>query len=216
MRTFKINFDINNISKRKYVIKMKSEIYEPAEDSYLLNEVLKEYLKDKDKKIKILDMGTGSGIQIMTCIDLCFKNTLAADINKEVIKELKKQKINVIHSNLFSKLYKRKGDLLGKPLVPIRFDLIVFNPPYLPEDNDEPNDSKLATTAGKKGYEIILEFLKQAKAHLSKNGAILLLFSSLSKPTIIKSKANEMGYKIKLLKRKKLFFEELFVYEFLF
>ena len=33
-------------------------IYQPAEDSYLLEKSLKDFLKNKDKSIKILDMGT--------------------------------------------------------------------------------------------------------------------------------------------------------------
>ena len=192
---------------------MKSIIYEPAEDSYLLNETLKEYLgnlikynQDKSIKrspssLKILDMGTGSGIQAKTCKDFGFDNVLAADINKEAVKELKKQKINAIDSNLFSNISKNE-----------RFDLIIFNPPYLPEDKQEPEDSKGATTAGKEGYEIIIKFLKEAKSHLNKDGTILLLFSSHSKPTVIKREAKQMNYNIKLLKRQKLFFEELFVY----
>lgn len=196
-------------------IKMKSPIYEPAEDSYLLAETLKEFLNNNynnKKSMKILDMGSSSGIQAKTCIDLGFNNILAADINKDAVKELKKQKIKAIQTNLFSKLYKRKGDLSGETMVPIRFDLIIFNPPYLPEDKLEPVESSIATTAGKYGYELIIKFLKQAKTHLNKDAKILLLFSSLSKPNIIKNKARELGYRLKLLNKKKLFFEELFVY----
>ena len=180
---------------------MKLEIYEPAEDSHLLEESLKEYLKNKDKKIKIIDMGTGSGIQAKTCKELGFESILAVDINKVAVKELKKQKINSIHSNLFLNIDKKE-----------KFDLIIFNPPYLPEDKLEPNDSKPNTTAGKYGYELIIKFLKQAKNYLNKNGNILLLFSSLSKPNIIKRKAKELGYKLKLLKGQKIFFEELYIY----
>ena len=48
-------------------------IYQPAEDSYLLQETLKQYLKSKSKNIKILDMGSGTGIQAKTARDLGFK-----------------------------------------------------------------------------------------------------------------------------------------------
>ena len=179
-------------------------IYEPAEDSYLLKETIKDYLKDKnkDKPIKIMDMGSGSGIQAKACKELGFENILAVDINPKVVDYLKEQKLNVVQGDLFSEI---EGDA---------FDLIVFNPPYLPEDKREPEDSKLATTAGKKGYEIIIRFLKDAKNYLSYNGRILLLFSSLSKPEIIINKSKELGYKNNLLKSLKLDFEELFVYEF--
>ena len=179
-------------------------IYQPAEDSYLLKETLENYLNNLDsssKKIKILDMGSGSGIQAETCKKLKFEDITAADIDPEVIKHLKKSGFKVVHTDLFSKINKKD-----------KFNLIVFNPPYLPEDKDEPEDSKLATTAGKVGNEIILKFLKSAKTHLTEQGVILLLISSLSKPNSIKKQIKELNYKSELLANQKLFFEELYVY----
>ena len=190
---------------------MKMDIYSPAEDSYLLSEALTDYLDKKDKKIKILDMGSGSGIQAETCKKLGFKNILCADINSNAVTHLKKQGFDSIKTDLFEKLYKRRGDLLGETLVPIRFDLIIFNPPYLPEDK---YDKEKDTTAGRKGYELILKFLEEAKEYLDKNGEILLLFSSFSKPKIILRYADKIGYNSKLLAKKRIFFEELFVYLF--
>jgi len=179
-------------------------IYEPAEDSYLLSNSLANILKEQkpEKTISILDMGSGSGIQAKICRKLKFKNILTADINPEAVNHLKKQKFKAIKSNLFLNLKKKK------------FDLVIFNPPYLPLDKREPKDSRLQTTAGKRGYEIILRFLKQAKSHLKPGGKILLLFSTLSKPKIILSQAKKLKYKYKLLDQQSLFFEKLFVYEF--
>jgi len=180
-------------------------IYGPAEDSYLLKNSLKDYLinlKDSSKKLKILDMGSGSGIQAKTVRELGFNNILTVDINPEAVKHLKKIGFKSIQTDLFSKINKKD-----------KFDIIIFNPPYLPEDKNEPKDSKLATTGGKEGYEIIIKFLEQSKNHLNKNGIILLLFSSLSNSNIIKKQAKQLGYSLKLLNNQKLFFEELYVYE---
>ena len=101
-----------------------------------------------------------------------------------------------IYSDLFSNIKEK-------------FDIIIFNPPYLPEDknNKEDRESKLATTGGKKGSEIINRFLQQAKKHLTKDGKIFLLTSSLTK------NINWLDYKKKLIAKKKLFFEELMVWE---
>jgi len=174
------------------------EIYQPEQDSYLLKKSLIKYLKNKSKSFKILDMGSGSGIQALTCRELGFKNILTADINLDAVKHLKKQKLTAIKSNLFSNLKNKK------------FDLIIFNPPYLPESK---YDKQLDTTSGKKGYETITKFLKQAKKHLNKQGSILLLFSSFSQPKIILQRAEKLEYDIKLLDKNRIFFEELFVYE---
>lgn len=166
-------------------------IYEPREDSFLLQKYVKKYAKGK-----VLDMGTGSGILAITVLEKT-KDVLAVDINSKVIKLLKKKGINAKVSNLFSKV---KG----------KFDLIIFNPPYLPEDKREPKDSASATTGGKKGYEIIERFLKQAKKFLKKDGKILIVFSSLTGD--VEEMIKKYDYKFKKLEEKKLFFEKLYVY----
>jgi len=116
-------------------------IYKPAEDSYLLKGQLKNYIKPG---MKILDMGTGSGIQAIEAKKLGAE-VLAADINPESIEPLKKLNINAIQSDLFSNIKEK-------------FDLIIFNPPYLPEDPREPEDSKLATTGAKKEMKFYPNF----------------------------------------------------------
>ncbi|MEI6849523.1 MAG: HemK2/MTQ2 family protein methyltransferase [archaeon] len=173
-------------------------IYSPDDDSYLLETQVKLYSKDKT----VLDMGTGSGIQALSALNSGAKSVLAVDINKEAITLLKnkyKQKnIKFLHSNLFSK-------------VKSKFDLIIFNPPYLPEDEREDSESALVTTGGKNGDEIILKFLQQSKVHLNKNGLILLLVSSLTPLEKIESLLTKQKMKSEFLSSKKIFFETLSV-----
>jgi len=173
------------------------KMYLPREDSYFLSKVLTEYLSGKDKDIKILDMGSGSGIQAETCRKLGFESITAADIDEEAIKTLREKKFKAVKSNLFSKIKKK-------------FDLIIFNPPYLPENR---YDKEKDTTGGNKGWETIARFLEQARDHLIKKGKILLLYSSLSKPRVIAKKARRLGYEIKILAKKRIFFEEMYVVE---
>jgi release factor glutamine methyltransferase len=171
------------------------EIYQPAEDSYFFSELLEGYLS-KHKISSYLDMGTGSGILSKTALKSLSKDqVLAVDINQTAVKEAKKQGLKAIKSNLFEEV---KG----------KFDLITFNAPYLPRDSREPKDSQIATTGGKRGDEISLRFLKQAKKHLTKTGKILLLISSLTPLEKIKE------FKPKTLAKKKIFMEELLILEF--
>jgi len=171
-------------------------IYPPSEDSYLLAEQVKKYAKNKS----VIDMGSGSGIQAETAIKSGAKSVLATDINDESISILKSKGINAIKSNLFSKV---KGS----------FDLIVFNPPYLPRDKREDKESAIATTGGKRGDEIIIRFLKQAKSHLNKKGIVLIVISSLTPKNKIAELLKKQGMRRKIISSKKFFFETLEVWK---
>lgn len=171
-------------------------IYKPREDSHLLEIEVKKYARGKT----LLDMGAGSGIQAKVAIKSKAKSVLAVDINPKAIKNLKKEKIPSVKSDLFSKI---KG----------KFDVISFNPPYLPEDEREDTESRLATTGGKRGDEIILRFLKHAKSHLNKNGTILLVISSLTPKKRILNLLKKQKLAHEVLSSKTFFFEKLQVWK---
>ena len=176
-------------------------IYQPAEDSYLLTNILKEELPkliERNPDLKFLEIGAGSGIHLLTAEKLGVKkeNIFSSDIDEDSVKHCNSLGYNCIKSDLFEDIIKK-------------YNLIIFNPPYLPEDSKEPIDSKTATTGGKKGDEIILRFLEQAKDYLNENGKIFLLASSLTP----KIDFEKLGYKFKELGCERLFYEQLCVWE---
>ena len=178
------------------------EVYEPAEDSYLLSEVLASKiprLLNVNFNLKFLEIGAGSGINLQAAFSSGIKkeNIFSCDINEEAVKYCKKLGFNCALSDLFSNIPKQK------------FDLIIFNPPYLPLDKREPKSSRVSTTSGKKGNEIIIRFLKHAKDFLDKDGSIFIITSSLSEQINF----NKLGYKAKEISSKNLFFEKLSVWE---
>jgi len=170
-------------------------MYKPREDSLFFSDQLKKYFRNKklNKKIKALDLGAGSGILAETLIELGIKNIIASDIDKEAINFLRKKKIKSIKSDLFEKIN-------GK------FDLIVFNPPYLPENK---YDKKKDVTGGKRGDETVLNFIKQVRNHLTKDGEVILLLSSLTPRKRIMREIKNRNLKIEKLAEKKFFFEKL-------
>lgn len=174
-------------------------IYSPSDDSFLLAEQLSTYVKGK----KVLDMCTGSGILAKKAKELGAKEVIAVDINRECKKELDKSSIQFICSNLFV-----SSKLKGK-----KFDLILCNPPYLPEDAREDKESQLATTGGKRGDEFLIKFLNQAPRHLNKGGIVLFLCSSLTPLNKIKLLLKKQKAKVKLIAEKSFFMEKLFVFE---
>ena len=176
-----------------------SDIYQPAEDSHLLSEILRQELPkllEKNPDLRFLEIGAGSGIHLETAFDVGVKkeNIFSCDIDKKAVDHCTLLGFHCIHSDLFENI----GG---------RFDVIIFNPPYLPEDKDEPEDSKLATTGGVKGSEIINEFIVKSHQHLKEGGRIYLVISSLTKDLYFST------YKKKEIGCEKMFFEELCVLE---
>lgn len=166
-------------------LKYKDSVYEDREDSWLLQSEVA-----KRAKGLILDVGTGTGIQALTAAQADAK-VLATDVNFTACKlatanaKLNKLKFSVLCTDLLAAI---------KPSV--KFDLIIFNPPYLPPE--APQD-----IAWSGGADFIIKFLKQAKRHLKKDGRILLVWSSLTQLKKIPG--------LKILKKGKFAFEQLFV-----
>lgn len=174
-------------------VKIFDGVYDPSDDTYLLLEAV----RDK-KDLKALDMGCGTGIIAIYLAKQGCKVT-AADINDLALQntkfnaEMNEVRIEIIKSNLFSNI---KG----------RFDLIVFNPPYLPTKNED-----VSWDGGEEGIEVIREFLKNAHKHLEKNGEIYVVMSTLGN---IKRIKEEFGgiYKFEEVISKNIFFERIIVY----
>lgn len=176
-------------------------IYKPAEDSILMSRILKEQLPEllsKNPNLKFLEIGAGSGIHLETALNEGVKkeDIYSVDINDKSVEHCNLLGFNCIKSDLFE-------NVDGK------FDLIIFNPPYLPLEEKEPTDSQVATTGGEKGNEVILRFLKYAKDYLIEGGKIFLITSSLSKGVDFE----KLGYREKEIGCENLFFERLCIWE---
>ncbi|MFH1072797.1 MAG: HemK2/MTQ2 family protein methyltransferase [Nanoarchaeota archaeon] len=173
-------------------------VYEPREDSCLLEKAVLKYAFGD-----VLDMGTGTGILAKaTAGKKEVRTVFAVDIDTQAVALLKKEKLDkiiVFESDLFSGIPKTR-----------KFDCIIFNPPYLPE---YPKDRDIALDGGKKGYELILRFLAEAKQFLQEDGIILLLFSTLSKKKVIERALMENRYAYEKVGEEKLDFETLYVYK---
>ncbi|MEK6825860.1 MAG: HemK2/MTQ2 family protein methyltransferase [Nanoarchaeota archaeon] len=174
-------------------------IYVPAEDSFLLAHEVRKNVEGKT----FLDMGAGSGIQCEEALKAGASSVLAVDDDRVIVQLLKRKNIPALHSDLFEKIKER-------------FDVIVFNPPYLPFDEREDKESRRITTGGKNGDELILRFLKEAPKHLNRKGMILLLLSSLTPKKIILKLLEKQKMRYEIVAKEKLFFEKLEVWKIVF
>jgi release factor glutamine methyltransferase len=168
-------------------------IYQPSEDSYLLNRHVKRLVEGQ-----VLDMGTGSGIQAVTAaLKSEVSHVLATDLNPSAIEAAK---IRAIDAGVIDKIDFVVTDLFEN--VQGVFDWIVFNPPYLPSEGGL---SDHTWNGGLRGDEVIERFLITARDHLTPKGSILLVFSS---ETGINPEG--YGYSWEVLEKITLFFELLY------
>jgi release factor glutamine methyltransferase len=178
---------------------MENEVYEPREDSFLLEKYVKKFARGF-----VLDIGTGSGIQAKAAAERA-DFVIGVDINQMSLdfckKNIKSDKINFLKSDLFS-IFEKKHNK--------KFDTIIFNPPYLPEDK---KCKDVALDGGKKGYEVIERFLSKAKKFLANDGLILLIFSSFTDKEEIDRLIQKNGFRAEELERVHISFEDIYCYK---
>jgi release factor glutamine methyltransferase len=185
-----------NILYKNTVIKTEPLAYEPSEDSFLLAEAALPEIKGSEN---ILEIGCGSGM-ISAVIKANTKaKVVGVDINPHAALCTKQNGVDAIIGNLLDSI---KG----------KFDMIIFNPPYLPSHEGTKKDwINAALDGGYDGREIIYRFLEEAGAHLVEYGKILMVVSSLTGIEEVKSKMKYLNYAVEDKLQERFMFEQLYV-----
>jgi release factor glutamine methyltransferase len=185
-----------------YVFQVGENVYEPAEDSFLFAESLQ--VREKDK---VIDMGTGCGILGILAAAKA-EEVLAVDINPYAVTCAKE---NAKLNHTFGKMFFAQGDLFGPVRAGERFDLILFNAPYLPSEADEESSwLDRAWGGGVSGRDVINGFVREAPKYLKHDGEILLMQSTLSNVEETFSSFKEEGLTAKVIAKRDLpFFETI-------
>lgn len=164
-------------------------VYEPREDSSLLARCVGEHAFGK-----VLDLGTGSGIQGITAARKGCEVTFV-DIDKNAIDCAK---ANAKLNNVKGKFI--QSDLLDN--INEKFNTIIFNPPYLPSNGKK----EMALDGGVNGRELIEKFLSTYKRNILEKHMILLVESSFNN---YEKDAKRLNAKI--IAKEHYFFEDLVV-----
>jgi len=189
-----------------YVFNVWENVYEPAEDSFLFAENL-----DVEKGAQILDVGTGCGMLGILVAEKA-GNVVAGDLNPYAIRCAKE---NATLNNLRCKMAFIQTDLLTALNENARFDLILFNAPYIPAAESEAESWIGRSWAGGiNGRQVIDRFISTATPHLKPNGRILLVQSTLANVEETITKFAEQNLKASIKAERKLpFFETLTLIE---
>ncbi|HML05712.1 MAG TPA: HemK2/MTQ2 family protein methyltransferase [Methanobacterium sp.] len=184
------------------IIYKHPEVYEPAEDTFLFAENL-----DIQRKDEVLEIGTGTGLIAIYTAQRT-KRVVATDINEHAFKCALKNTI----TNKTYNIELKKGNLF-EPIEDEKFDLILFNTPYLPTSEDEKLNEELnaAFDGGIDGREVIDTFLDEIKNYLNEEGRVQLVQSSLSDNEKTMTKLEELGFEVEITASEKCFFEEIVV-----
>ncbi len=170
--------------------KLSNEPYAPAEDTYFLEDNL-----FNEKGRYALDIGTGQGYLTRT-LSKNFLEVIGTDIDfNSLINQNKKIKNRICCD--------------AAEALNCKFDLIICNMPYL--QSDEISDRRV--DGGKEGVEVPLKIIKSAVRCLDDSGKMLFVTSSLANYEKLIKKTKELGFKVNIVARKKLFFEELLLVE---
>jgi release factor glutamine methyltransferase len=185
-----------------YVFCVPHSVYQPAEDSFLFAENLGVRYGDV-----VLDMGTGCGILGVVAAEEA-SMVVAVDVNPFAVGCAKENaKINGVSDRLFFV----RGDLFSGIRIGERFDLVLFNAPYLPSRYGE--DSSwlgYAWSGGVGGRQVIDRFIVEVPKYLKRDGRVLLLQSTLSGVRETLGKFEENGLKASVVVERDLpFFETI-------
>lgn len=178
------------------------QVYQPADDTFLLAENLQ-----VETRSRVLEIGTGTGIlAIMASRKASL--VIATDVNPFALQIATK---NIITNKAFN-IELREGSLF-EPVKKEKFDLIIFNPPYLPTSEDEKAYDHLekAWDGGVTGRDVLDPFLGEVVDHLHPEGKVQLLQSNLTNIDLTIKKMREIGLDPIITAERKCFFEELVV-----
>ena len=189
---------MDNLANRRG---LDHNVYQPAEDSYLLATTCSEHIGASET---VLDVGAGSGIIADTIQQETTASVTGVDINPHACRQTAARGIPVIQSNLLDAIQDSS------------IDVIVCNPPYLPQDPGPDREDWLSTAVvgGETGREVVELLLHDLDRVLRSDGRAYVLLSSLMDIDQVRETISSHGFTAEEIARDASFpFEVLIVVE---
>jgi release factor glutamine methyltransferase len=173
-------------------------MYTPSDDTFLLADCIRQY-----NGRRALEIGVGSGL-LLNILEKNFAYVAGSDTDLRALQHCNQQKTSANVLLVCCDAGSAFG--IGK------FDLIVSNPPYLPND-DNNNIRDPAVHGGPTGIEITVHFINSAMPLLAGDGKMLIVISSFANSSALDKVVVENKMHKNVLKKKRLFYETLSILE---
>ncbi len=182
-------------------VEVSDLVYPPSEDTFLLADAL-----EVEENDEVLEVGCGSGY-VSICAATVAKRVVASDISFEAVRDtVRNARANGVEDHLTV----LQSDLLTSLHPSARFDIIAFNPPYLPADQTQTTLDQ-ALIGGEYGVEIAEKFIHQAVGHLRQSGRIYIVMSTRCDCARLERLMVAQGLDVDKVISRKFFYEELYV-----
>jgi HemK-related putative methylase len=146
----------------------------------------------------VLDMGTGSGVCAVFAARHA-RRVVAVDINAAAVRCAE---INARLNHLEHKIDARLGDLFA-PVGAERFDLVLFNPPFI---RAAPRDDR---DRAWRSSDVAERFTAGLGAHLKSGGSALVLLSTFGDGLVFLNEFRAHSFEISVLAKRRFFNERL-------
>ncbi|MDD1659213.1 MAG: methyltransferase [Methanomicrobiales archaeon] len=172
------------------------QVYPVREDSLLLLEVALDEVRPSDR---VLDLGTGSGYIARHLVGKAAL-IIATDVNPHACRIASYEGVGVARSDL-------TAGLQG------HFDLMLFNPPYLPTKPGERIADWLekALDGGENGRDVIGRLLPDLPRVLAPGGRLLLIISEVTGVEEVLGLLRDAGFDVEIVRRNRVEGEDLLV-----
>jgi ribosomal protein L3 glutamine methyltransferase len=143
----------------------------------LLRDQLQPWIADPDGALDVLDLCTGSGCLAVLAAEVFAAARIdAVDLSADALAVAQK---NVEDYQLQGRVRLVQSDLFAA-VAPRRYDLIVCNPPYVPDASmqrlpqEYQHEPDLALAGGSDGMKVIKRLLREARGHLKRGGLLVV------------------------------------------
>jgi release factor glutamine methyltransferase len=188
-----------------FFVALNENVYRPGDDTFLLAKAVAAEVKPGQR---FLEVGCGTGFVSLVAARVGAAVT-CTDANPRAIALARH---NARENQL--ELTAIETDLLAGLAGP--FDVVAFNPPYLPTAREEyiPGPLNLAFDGGPDGNTVVLRFAEQLGQLRPLAGTILVVHSTLSDPAPLQAALGKLGYRNDVVAEESHFYERLTVQRF--